>query len=201
MNARSRKGLSLVELMVTVAITVIIGGILARFLIIGGAAWHSGDAAIQAAQEARKGMISMARELRQGSSTTLTDMSGTPFNTTLNLNRNFTSAVFKIPTVVASNNSYGAYGSVITNAGTPNWSAPISYYINNNQLIRLQNNATKVLANNVTGLTFCLQDDSYILNGQTCSVTTLLITLRTTKATAERRQIPMTLTSAVLLRD
>ena len=124
MNARSRKGLSLVELMVTVAITVIIGGILARFLIIGGAAWHSGDAEIQATQEARKGMVSMARELRQSTSGTLTDMSGALFDTQANLNRNFTSIVFKIPTVVAGNNNYGAYGTAVANSGAPNWSTP-----------------------------------------------------------------------------
>ena len=207
MNARPRKGLSLVELMVTMGIMVIIGGILARFFVLGGAAWHSGDAEIQADQEARKGIVSMARELRQGSSTSLTNMSGTAYVFTTNSANpiNYNSIVFRVVTVDASNNNYGAYGSVITPAGTPKWSNPITYYVNNNQLIRLQNvagvNVAKVLANNVTGLTFCLQNWSYVLNGQACSVKTLLITLQTTKTTAERRQIPMTLTSSVLLRN
>ncbi|MFA5338914.1 MAG: hypothetical protein WC317_02055 [Candidatus Omnitrophota bacterium] len=200
MNAGPRKGLSLVELMVTIGIVVIIGGILARFLVIGGAAWHSGDAEIQATQEARKGIMYMTRELRQANLASLANMAGAKYAE--NTGVNYNSIVLRVVTVVAGNNNYGAYGSVITNAGTPNLSAPISYYVNNNQLIRLQNNTAKVLANNVTGLTFRLQNDSYTLNdGQEYSLATLLITLQTTKTTAERRQIPMTLTSAVLLRD
>ncbi len=198
MKTVARKGLSLVELMVTVAIVVVIGGILARFLILGGAAWHSGDAEIQAVQEARKGMTSMTRELRQTSSAGLTTMAGGAYV----FNTNYNSIVFKVVTIVAGNNNYGAFGSVITNAGTPNWSAPVTYYVNNGQLIRMQPNTTnKVLANDVTGLTFCLQNTSYVLNGQTCPVTTLLVTLQTTKTTPEQRLIPMTLTSAILLRN
>ncbi len=199
MNARSRKGLSLVELMVTIGIMVIVGGILARFLVIGGAAWHSGDAAIQAAQEARKGIMYMTRELRQANLASLANTAGAKY--AQHPNTDYNSVVFRVVTVFAGNNNYGAYGSVMTNAGVPNLSAPISYYINNNQLIRLKDNVTKVLANNVTGLAFRLQKDSYTLNGQECAVTTLLITLQTSKTTAERRQIPMTLTSAVLLRN
>jgi len=199
MNVRLRKGLSLVEIMVSVGIMVIIGGILVRFLVLGSAAWHSGDAEIQAAQEARKGIMSMTRELRQACSASLTNMSGTDYLT--HTNTNYNSIVFKIATVISGNNSYGSYGSAVTSTGAPNWSAPITYYVNNNQLIRLQSNTTKVLANNVTGLTFCLQNTSYVQNGKTCPVRTLLITLQTTKTTAEGRQISITLTSSALLRD
>jgi hypothetical protein len=200
----------MVELMVTLGIVVIIGGILARFLILGGAAWHSGDAEIQAVQEARKGMMAMTRELRQTSSTSLKDMSNTPYVFTTNSANpiNYNSIVFSVVTVIAGNNNYGAYGSVITNAGTPNWSAPITYYVNKGQLIRLQNNATKVLANDVTGLTFCLQNisDNNVNTIPPPQVATLLITLNTTVTTAEQKKPgslneSMTLTSSILLRN
>lgn len=196
MKTRLHKGLSLVELMVTVAITVIVGGMLMRLLVLGGTAWHSGDAEIQAVQEARKGIMSMTRELRQCTSTALANMSGISYVP----NTNYTSIVFRVPTVISGDNSYGSYGCAVTN-GTPNWSAPITFYVNNNQLIRLQNNTTKILANNVTGIAFCLQNFSYTQNGQICPVKTLLITLQTTKTTAERKQISMTLTSSSLLRN
>ena len=203
MKTRLRKGLSLVELMVTIGITVIIGGILARFLIIGGSTWHSGDAAIQAAQEARKGMTAMTRELRQASYSSLTDMSGTAYQYTTDLliPINYNSVVFRVVTVISGNNNYGAYGCAVSNTGVTNWSVPITYYVNNGQLIRLQGGTVKVLANNVTGLQFCLRDASYIMSAKTIPVRTLLITFQTTKTTAEGRQIPMTLTSSILLRN
>lgn len=197
MKSGSRKGLSLVELMITIGIVVIIGGILMHFLILGGAAWHSGDAKIQAAQEARKGIMSMTRELRQSSSATLTNMAGTPYA----FDTDYTSAVFRVATVIAGNNSYGSYGTAVTNTGIPNWSTPITYYVSNNQLIRLQDSVAKVLANNVTGLQFRLQNDSYVLNNKTIPVRTLLITLQTMKTSTEGRQISMTLTSSILLRN
>ncbi|HRZ67678.1 MAG TPA: prepilin-type N-terminal cleavage/methylation domain-containing protein, partial [Candidatus Omnitrophota bacterium] len=62
---RRAHGLSLIELMISIAIVTVIGGYLAYFLVIGASAWRAGDTEIQANQESRKGMMSMAKELRQ----------------------------------------------------------------------------------------------------------------------------------------
>lgn len=176
---KANKGLSLVELIVVIAVMSVIGAILVRFLILGNAAWHSGDAEIRATQEARKGIMSMVKELRQTNANSLRTIGGALYQD----NTIYNSIVFQ---VVSDNNGDG---SVITSTGTTEWSAPITYYVNNGQLIRLFDNTQTVIANNVTALQFCRQ------------VNTLQVMLQTTVTTAEQISISTTLSSNLTMRD
>lgn len=182
---RDNRGLSLIELLISIAIVTIIGGYLAYFLVLGSSAWRTGDAEIQANQESRKGMMQMARELRQAQDGNLRTTADALYvdNTAYN----------NIKFIVISDTD--GDGDTVSATGTLEWSAPISYYIAGTQLLRLQNGATKVLANNVTGLQFIKTVD--IIQG----ISVLNITLQTRKTSTEGRQIQSSLTCSVKIRN
>lgn len=184
-------GLNLIELMITIAIMTVIGGMLAYFLAIGGVSWHTGDAEIQANQEARKGMMSMARELRQAQESTIKTMAGALYNKNI---------VYNDITFITISDIDGD-GDTISAGGTLEWSAPISYYVAGNQLLRQSGGAIKVLANNVTGLQFMMfvvpdpddpTKDAYRI---------LIIALQTQKTSIEGRQVRSNLESSVKIRN
>lgn len=179
MRTKNNNGVSLVELMISMAIITIIGGILAYFLLIGGSAWHTGDAEIQANQEARRGMMSMIKELRHVQAITIRNMAGNLYVD----NAAYDNISFVIIYDVDGD------GDTINAAGSLEWSPSISYFVNNNQLIRQMNNANTVLANNVIGLQFVKTDDI------------LEVTLQTRKTSIEQRQIQATLTSRLKMRN
>jgi prepilin-type N-terminal cleavage/methylation domain-containing protein len=183
--ARNSHGLSLIEVMISIAIVTIIGGYLAYFLFIGAATWRSGDAEIQANQESRRGMMSMVKELRQAQDGNLRTTSDALYldNTTYN----------NIKFIVISDTD--SDGDTVNSSGGLEWSTPISYYISGTQLIRLQNGATTVLANNVIGLQFIKTVNL------TLGISVLNVTLQTRKTSTEGRQAQSSLTCSIKIRN
>jgi len=180
-----RHGLSLVEVMITVAIISVIGGALAYFLIIGSSSWRSGDAEIQANQEARIGMMTMIKEIRQAKDGNIKTTSGTLYAD----NTAYDNIMF-----VISSDTDGD-GDTIDTTGALEWSAPISYYLSGTQLVRQSESSIKIVANHVTALQFVIVVDT--LKG----TRVLNVTIQTVKKSADGRQMTSTLTSSVNMRN
>jgi hypothetical protein len=190
-GSSNKHGLSLAELMITIAIMTIIGGMLAYSLVIGGASWHTGDAEIQANQESRKGMMSMLRELRQAQEGNIRTMAGALYADDIIYN--------DINFIVISD--IDGDGDTVSAGGTLEWSAPISYYAAGNQLLRQSNGAIKVLANNVTGVQFRILVVTDPINPMEESYRILTIALQTQKTSIEGRQMQSSLVSSVKIRN
>jgi prepilin-type N-terminal cleavage/methylation domain-containing protein len=127
------KGFSLIELMVVLLICTVATGTLLMSFSAGRSSWHESDTQIAIQQELRKAERSLIDDFRQSSTTQIS----IPSNGT-----SCTSATFNI--------SQGALSS-----GAINWSSsPVSYSLNGTQLIRTQGASTRVIANNITSLTF-----------------------------------------------
>ncbi|MDD5270154.1 MAG: prepilin-type N-terminal cleavage/methylation domain-containing protein [Candidatus Omnitrophica bacterium] len=182
---RRAHGLSLIELMISIAIVTVIGGYLAYFLVIGASAWRAGDAEIQANQESRRGMMSMVKELRQAQDGNLRTTAGALYadNTVYNN--------IKFPVIADTDGD----GDTVSTIGALEWSTPISYYISGTQLIRSQDGATTVLANNVIGLQFIKTVNI------TLGISVLNVTLQTRKTSVEGRQVQSTLTCSIKIRN
>jgi type II secretory pathway pseudopilin PulG len=58
-------GLTLPEFLIVAAIALIIGAVLLTIALTGGKLWRSGEAAVQAQEEARRALTNMSRELRE----------------------------------------------------------------------------------------------------------------------------------------
>lgn len=188
---RTNSGLSLIEVMISIAIIVIIGGALAHFLVTGGSAWRTGDAEIQANQEARKGMMSMVKELRQAEEGNIRTTNDALYSDNVLYNN--------IKFVIISDTD--GDGDTVSAGGTLEWSAPISYYVAGNQLLRQSNGEIKVLANNVIGVQFMMLVVTDPVNPMQESYRILTITIQTRKTSAEGRQIQSNLTSSTKIRN
>ncbi len=133
MILKKSAGLTLIELIVVVFLfSVMIGAI---FMLLGTArsCWKSGGSQLSAQQDARRGLNTMAKELRQAK---LSTISGVPADGT-----DYSSITFQIPQSISA-------------AGTT-WSTNIQYTVgglNNSQLLRTQDAAQRVLANNISSL-------------------------------------------------
>ncbi|MFA6356700.1 MAG: prepilin-type N-terminal cleavage/methylation domain-containing protein [Candidatus Omnitrophota bacterium] len=184
-GSRNNHGSSLIELMISIAILAIIGGSLSYFLLIGSAAWHTGDAEIQANQESRKGMMAMVKELRQAQDGNLRTTADVLF---------VDNAIYSNIKFIVISDTDGD-GDTISAGGALEWSAPISYYVTGTQLVRLQNNAVTVLANNVTGVQFTKTVDTIL------GISVLNIALQTRKTSTEGRQIQSSQTCSVKIRN
>lgn len=129
------KGLTLIELLLVVLLFSITMAAIFSVLATGRNSWNAGESQINVQQAARNGLDSMVKELRQAGVSTI---SGVPANAT-----NYSSITFQIPTAI------GLAG--IT------WSTSIQYSLgglNNSQLLRTQSGSQRVLANNISALSF-----------------------------------------------
>ena len=61
---KKKSGFTIVEMMVTLVISVVIFGVLFSFLLAGQRSWHTEEGYIQVGQEARRAMGRMTRRLR-----------------------------------------------------------------------------------------------------------------------------------------
>ncbi|MFA5164728.1 MAG: prepilin-type N-terminal cleavage/methylation domain-containing protein [Candidatus Omnitrophota bacterium] len=182
---RNSHGLSLIEVMISIAIVTVIGGYLAYFLVIGAAAWRAGDAEIQANQESRKGMMQMVRELRQAQEGEIKTTAGVIYADNVAYNN--------VMFVTISDTD--GDGDTVNADGAREWSQPISYYVSGTQLLRSSNNIVTVLANNVTGIQF-------IKNVDTTEGTSVFnVTLQTRKTSTEGRQMRSSLTCSIKIRN
>lgn len=130
-----KKGLTLLEVIIVVLLFSVILAALFSALATARNSWASGGSQLSVQQEARKGLAVITEELRQARLSTIV---GVPDD-----GANYNSITFQIP-------------STITAGGTT-WSTNIQYSVgglNNAQLIRTQDSAQRVLANNISSLIF-----------------------------------------------
>lgn len=134
-NRLHRLGLTLIEIMLVVFLFSIILAAIFSVLATGRMSWNAGESQIGVQQAARNGLDSMIKELRQAGISTITDVPSNGIN--------YSSITFQIPTAISATG--------IT------WSSSIQYSLgglNGNQLLRTQAGSQKVLANNISALSF-----------------------------------------------
>ena len=138
-----RKGFSLVELMVVMAILGVISSILIATLAAGQQTWQVEQARMTVSAELRRGIDSMSREVASTQAAQLSiPADGNWYNT----------LTFRVPFDVDGN------GTVLDNVtGALEWSPQITYSLGGNggnQIQRTQNAAVQILANGATVLQF-----------------------------------------------
>jgi len=132
---KNTKGFTLLEITIVVFLFSIISAAIFSVLATGRNSMSAGESQVGVQQACRNGLDSMIKELRQAGVSTIT---GVPANGT-----NYSSITFQIPAAI------GATG--IT------WSSSIQYAIgglNGAQLLKTQSGNQKVLANNISALSF-----------------------------------------------
>ncbi len=132
---KNNRGLTLLEIIIVVFLFSIISAAIFSVLATGRNSLSAGESQIGVQQACRNGLDSMIKELRQAGDSTIT---GVPANGT-----NYSSITFQIPTAIAATG--------IT------WSSNIQYALgglNNAQLLRTQSGSQRVLANNISVLSF-----------------------------------------------
>ncbi len=130
-----KAGFTLLEILVVIFLFSIISAAIFSVLATGRNSLSAGESQIGVQQACRNGLDSMIKELRQASVSTIT---GVPADGT-----NYNSITLQIPTAI------GAAG--IT------WSSSIQYALgglNGAQLLRTQSGSQRVLANNISALSF-----------------------------------------------
>ncbi len=127
------KGLSLVELMVVLLLVAVIGSALFAVLSTGRTSWYSADTQISIQHELRKPMQQICDDLRQSSASKVSlPADGNTYN----------SVTFFV--------SEGASGM-----GAINWSSnAITYTLSSGQVVRQVGADSRILANNITALSF-----------------------------------------------
>lgn len=130
-----KAGLTLIEIIVVIFLFSIISAAIFSVLATGRNSLTSGESQIGVQQACRNGLDAMVKELRQAGVSTIT---GVPANSA-----NYSSIMFQIPAAIAETG--------IT------WSGNIQYTLgglNGSQLIRTQSGSQRVLANNISALSF-----------------------------------------------
>jgi prepilin-type N-terminal cleavage/methylation domain-containing protein len=132
---KDKKGFTLLEIIIVAFLFSIISVAIFSVLSAGRNSLSVGESQVSVQQACRNGLDAMAKELRQTSTTTIPNV---PANGT-----NYATITFRIPTVIAA-------------AGIT-WSSDIQYSLgglNGIQLIRTQSGNQKVLANNISSVSF-----------------------------------------------
>ena len=128
-----KNGFSLLELMVVVLLTSVVMSAIFMVMSSGRSTWFEADAQVTVQQELRKALRAMKRDLTMSGPTQVSVEDDGAVDTSISFNV-----------------SLGALGS-----GAVNWSTtPINFSLSSGQLIRTQGANTKVLANNISSLTF-----------------------------------------------
>lgn len=138
-----RAGFSFVELMVVTGIMALISGVLVAALRMGQQSWQVEEARMTVSMELRRGIDAMSRELASSQSGQLI---GVPADGAW-----YPSVTFAVP------QDLNGDGTVLDSNGVLEWSPPVLYSLGGtggSQILRTQNNATRVLANGVTTLRF-----------------------------------------------
>lgn len=129
------KGMTLLEIIIVVSLFVIIIACVFNVLAKSRTSWNAGASQLNVQYEARRGIDAMVKELRQTGLPSIIDVppDGASYN----------SITFKIPTAISI-------------AGIT-WSDNVQYSragLNGKQLIRTQTGNQRVLANNISALSF-----------------------------------------------
>ncbi|MDO8602712.1 MAG: prepilin-type N-terminal cleavage/methylation domain-containing protein [Candidatus Omnitrophota bacterium] len=132
---KNHKGFTLLEIMMVAFLFSIISAAIFSVLSTGRNSLSAGESQIGVQQACRNGLDSMIKELRQAGVSTIT---GVPANGT-----NYSAITFQIPTAI--------------DAAGITWSSGVQYALgglNGAQLLRTQSGIQKVLANNISALSF-----------------------------------------------
>jgi len=166
-----KNGFTLVELMVVVLLTSVIMSGIFMVMSSGRKTWYETDTQVGVQQELRKSLRTMTRELSMSGPTQVSVEDDGAIDTSISFNV-----------------SNGALGT-----GAVNWSStPISYALFSGQLIRTEGAGTKVVANNVSSLTFLRSGSSPRM---------LRINTTVTKTTQAGRVVNVTHETGVYLRN
>ena len=131
---RTDNGFSMVEMLVVVAIFTMLMSGLFTTLSVGNASWQSSENGVAIQRDARNALWAMTKDLRKASGAVITQSAGS------------TTLVFTHPTDGAV-----TYSWVNSGAGAK-------------QIIRTTAAATRILANNISALTFTDQSTSMLIN-------------------------------------
>ncbi len=169
-------GYSLVEVLVTLLIFSVLAGAINTVLLVGESSWQTNSVRVELIQELRKAKGSIENELRQTASSAITAGPTAADGSTA------TSITFYLPN--------GVSGNAIT------WSANTTQYIlggsDSNQLQRIENSITRVIAQNIQTLGFSrAAATSNIIN----------VTLTAQKDTVKGRTLSVDFTFAVQMRN
>lgn len=132
---KKNKGFTLLEIIIVLFLFSIIFAGIFSVLATGRNSWNAGESQIGVQQACRNGLDSMVKELRQASASTIADV---PAN-----GASYSSITFQIPASIG--------------AGGITWSNSIQYSrggLNGMQLLRTQSGNQRVLANNISALSF-----------------------------------------------
>ena len=138
-------GFTLPELMIANAIVAGMAVMLVATFRESQRSWQTRENTMTISFELRRGIQSMTRELSESSGQwlQLPGVGAFPAN-----GNTFNSIQFRIPEDINGD------GAVLDGAGNIEWSAPIVYQLNNQQIIRTQGANVRVLAHGVTVLGF-----------------------------------------------
>lgn len=135
MIMKTNKALTLIEIMIVILLFSVLLTAIFSVLATARSSWKSGSSKLTVQQEARRGMSSIVKELRQA---VLSGIDGVPPDGSY-----YTSVTFQIPVSISES------GVV--------WSNNIQYSLgglDNTQIIRTQDGNQRVAANNISALTF-----------------------------------------------
>lgn len=177
------RGFSLIEVLVSFGILIIMFAGIFAVLNVGQMNFGTGMASLDLQQQARQAMDGMTKEIRQGCQ----NCPNNPNNIT-----------------IASDGSGINFTVPINITADPiTYSSTISYYLNeDNQVVREYPAGTspKILANDITNLSFCYYD----IDSHSCidtQSTTLQIHLGASKTVRQKALTPFNLTEQVRLRN
>lgn len=127
-----RRGFTLLEMMIVLAIVAVIGAALFMTMSTGRTSWYEADTQIALQEELRKAMRQITEDLVQSSKNQVS-----------------------IPAdgVVYSSMTLNISQGVFSN-GTINWGTPVSYALIGGQINRSQGSDSRILANNITQMDF-----------------------------------------------
>ncbi len=132
---KNNRGFTLIEIIIVVFLFSIVSAALFSVLASAKNSLNAGESQVGVQQACRNGLDAMIKELRQAGVSTITNV---PANGT-----NYNTITFQIPTVISA-------------AGIT-WSSNVNYALgglNGRQLLRLESGNQKVLANNISALSF-----------------------------------------------
>lgn len=132
---KNNKGMTLLEIIIAACLFSIISAAIFSVLATGRNSLTAGESQVGAQQACRNGLDSMIKELRQAGVSTIQGVPGDGVN--------YNSITFQIPASIAA--------SGVT------WTGNINYSLgglNGAQLLRTQSGSQKVLANNISALSF-----------------------------------------------
>jgi len=169
------RGFTIIEVLISFAILIIVFAGIFAVLNVGGQSWNAGSGSLDLQQQARQAMDGITKELRQSNVNNITIA---PDRTAIN---------FTIPM------------NITTNPIT--YSSNIGYYLNeDNQVIREHPvDTTRVLANNITNLSFCCEGGDSCFDYQNSTI--VQIQLEASKSVRQRALTPFNLTEQVRLRN